>query len=271
MSAVAGRFTALIPARIGSTRLPRKALADLAGVPMVVRVAQRATAAGAARTVVCTDAPEIAAACAAHGVEAVLTAQHPTGTDRLAQACTLLGLAPATIVVNIQGDEPLFPLHLPGLLAARLAAQVDCDIATPAHPITQAAEFFNPNVVKVVIDARERALLFSRAPIPWARDAFSGQAGAAAHFSSAHFSDLPPGLPAWRHVGLYAYRCRFLLRYPGLPRPPLELFENLEQLRALCHGVQIAVVPIDDPLPPGVDTAEDLEEIRRILSAGSAP
>jgi 3-deoxy-manno-octulosonate cytidylyltransferase (CMP-KDO synthetase) len=261
-----GRFIALIPARIGSTRLPRKALADLAGLPMVVRVAQRAAAAGATRTVVCTDAPEIATACAAHGVEAVVTAQHPTGTDRLAEACALLGLEAATIVVNIQGDEPLFPLHLPGLLAARLAAQADCDIATPAHPITDAAEFFNPNVVKVVIDARERALLFSRAPMPWARDAFAAADGAA-----AHRPELPAGLPAWRHVGLYAYRCRFLLRYPGLPRPPLELFENLEQLRALWHGVQIAVAPIDDPLPPGVDTAEDLEEIRRILAAGSPP
>ncbi len=249
-------FVAILPARLASTRLPRKPLADIGGLPMVVRVAQRAAASGAQRVVVAADGEEIAGACRAHGVEAVLTSpDHPTGTDRLAEACTLLDLADDAIVVNVQGDEPLIPPPVIADVAALLARQPDCAIATAAHPLHDAAEFFSPNVVKVVVDRTSRALLFSRAPIPWARDAFA-----------ADRSALPVGLPALRHVGLYAYRGAFLRAYPKLARDPLEAFESLEQLRALTHGYRIAVLMLAAALPPGVDTPEDLERARAALA-----
>ncbi|HUN93112.1 MAG TPA: 3-deoxy-manno-octulosonate cytidylyltransferase [Burkholderiaceae bacterium] len=258
----AGAFDVLVPARFGSTRLPGKALADLGGTPMVVRVARRAARAGARRVVVCTDDARIVAACGAAGVESVLTsAAHATGTDRLAEACSILGLPGDAIVVNVQGDEPLMPPAIIESVAALLRARTDCEIATAAHPLRDAAEFFNPNVVKVVVDHRDRALLFSRAPIPWARDAFAGGGRPAA---------LPPELPAWRHVGLYAYRVRFLLQYPRLPQVPIERLESLEQLRALWHGHGIVVARLREPLPPGVDTAEDLEAVRALIAAGAA-
>lgn len=241
-------FVALIPARLGSTRLPRKPLADIGGAPMVVRVAQRAQAAGAARVVVAADSDEIVAACARHGVEAIATSPaHETGTDRLAEACVKLGLPEESIVVNVQGDEPLIPGQVIADVAAHLARHDECAIATAAHPLTEAAEFFDPNVVKVVLDHAGRALYFSRAPIPWARDAFAVERTA-----------LPPALPAYRHVGLYAYRGAFLRRYPQLQRDALERSESLEQLRALAHGYRIAVLTLAQPLPPGVDTAEQL-------------
>ncbi|GAB4468666.1 MAG: 3-deoxy-manno-octulosonate cytidylyltransferase [Burkholderiaceae bacterium] len=253
------RFVAIVPARLASTRLPRKPLADLGGVPMVVRVAQRAAAAGAQRVVVAADGEAIAAACRAHGVDVVLTApEHPTGTDRLAEACALLGLADDAIVVNVQGDEPLIPPGVIADVAALLSRQPDCAIATAAHPLHDAAEFFSPGVVKVVVDRAHRALLFSRAPIPWARDAFAADRGA-----------LPPGLPALRHVGLYAYRAAFLRAYPKLARDPLEVFESLEQLRALAHGYRIAVLALAEALPPGVDTPEDLERARAAIAERS--
>lgn len=249
-------FVAIVPARLASTRLPRKPLADLGGAPMVVRVAQRAATSGAQRVVVAADGEEIAAACRAHGVEVVLTSPaHPTGTDRLAEACALLDLADDAIVVNVQGDEPLIPPAVIADVAALLARQPDCAIATAAHPLRDAAEFFSPNVVKVVVDRAGRALLFSRAPIPWARDAFA-----------ADRSTLPAGLPALRHVGLYAYRVAFLRAYPKLARDPLEVFESLEQLRALAHGYRIAVLALPGALPPGVDTPEDLEIVRAAVA-----
>jgi 3-deoxy-manno-octulosonate cytidylyltransferase (CMP-KDO synthetase) len=252
-------FVAIVPARLASTRLPRKPLADLAGKPMVVRVAERARESGAARVVVATDSQEIADACAGHGVEAVLTSpDHPTGTDRLAEAARRLGLAPATRVVNVQGDEPLIPVEAVQRVARLLAERADCAMATAAHPIHDAAEFFNPNVVKVVLDRSGRALYFSRAPLPWARDAFADSRSA-----------LPAGLPALRHVGLYAYRVEFLLRFPTLTRAPIEEAESLEQLRALWHGERIAVVELPGALPPGVDTTEDLARVRALLSAHS--
>ncbi len=255
----APRFVAIVPARLASTRLPRKPLADLGGVPMVVRVAQRAAAAGAQRVVVAADGEEIAAACRAHDVDVVLTApDHPTGTDRLAEACALLGLADDAIVVNVQGDEPLIPPAVIADVAALLARQPDCAIATAAHPLHDAVEFFSPSVVKVVVDRAGRALLFSRAPIPWARDAFAADRCA-----------LPAGLPALRHVGLYAYRAEFLRAYPRLPRDPLEMFESLEQLRALAHGYRIAVLMLAEALPPGVDTAEDLARVRAAFAGRS--
>lgn len=269
-SAVAAAFVAIVPARLASTRLPRKPLADLGGVPMVVRVARRAAASGAARVVVAADSDETVAACRAHGVEALLTAaDHPTGTDRLAEAAAYLQLAPGTIVVNVQGDEPLIPPAVIAAVAALLEQRTDCAIATAAHRLHDVAEFFSPNVVKVVTDAKGTALLFSRAPIPWSRNAFSaasrtGQAPGG--FQPGLPAGLPAGLPTLRHVGLYAYRAVFLRKYPSLPRAPIEEHESLEQLRALWHGEHIAVLTLDAPLPPGVDTPEDLARVRGLIS-----
>jgi 3-deoxy-manno-octulosonate cytidylyltransferase (CMP-KDO synthetase) len=263
-AAVPLRFCALIPARMGSTRLPGKPLADIGGVPMVVRVARRAAASGAEAVIVCADSPAIVEVCRAYGVRALLTsASHPTGTDRLAEACRSLGLDAGAIVVNVQGDEPLIPPPIIAGVAAALAADPECDLATAAHALAEAAEFFDPNVVKVVLDARGRALLFSRAPIPWARGAFGDAAAAMAP------AVLPPQLPALRHVGLYAYRAAYLLRFPSLPRPAIEEQESLEQLRALYHGSAIAVLRLDASLPPGVDTPEDLERARRAIAAAA--
>ncbi len=257
-------FIALIPARLASTRLPGKPLADLAGLPMVVRVAQQAIASGAARVVVCADDARILAACERHGVQAMLTAAgHATGTDRLSEAALALGLHADQIVVNVQGDEPLIPPDAIGAVARLLHTRADCDIATCAHRLGRRDELFDPNVVKVVTDARGTALLFSRAPIPWARDDFGPGTTAA--------SALPAHYEALRHVGLYAYRAAFLQRFGQLAPAPIERAEKLEQLRALWHGSRIAVMRIDAPLPPGVDTPEDLERVRSILACrGSA-
>jgi 3-deoxy-manno-octulosonate cytidylyltransferase (CMP-KDO synthetase) len=252
-------FTVLIPARYASTRLPGKPLADIAGKPMVVRVAERALASGAARVVVATDDSRIVASANAHGVDAVLTrADHPTGTDRLAEAAAILGLSEAEIVVNVQGDEPLLDAALIRRMADVLDGAPDAAIATACHPIADEAEAFNPNVVKVVLDARNYALYFSRATIPWARDAFA-----------ARVRSLPPGLPLHRHYGLYAYRVAFLARYPALSPSPLERFEALEQLRALWHGYRIVVEVTGGTPAPGVDTPADLERVRA-LYAGAA-
>ena len=249
------RFVVIVPARLASTRLPRKPLADIGGVPMVVRVARAAAASGADRVAVAADSPEIVDACSAHGVEALLTrTDHASGTDRLAEAVEHLGLADDALVVNVQGDEPLMPATVVRRVAEALAQRTDCAIATACHPLHDAAEFFSPNVVKVVMDANGRALYFSRAPIPWSRDAFA-----------AGRDRLPPGLPARRHVGLYAYRAGFLRRFPQLPPAPLEQHESLEQLRALAHGLGIAVIELPEALPPGVDTPEDLERVRALL------
>ncbi len=250
-------FIVIVPARLASTRLPRKPLSDIGGAPMVVRVAQRALASRAERVVVAADDAEVVAACRAHGVDAILTSPtHETGTDRLAEAVAMLGLAAEQIVVNVQGDEPLLPPQVIDAVAAALDQHADCEIATAAHPITDAAEFFNPNVVKVVTDREGRALYFSRAPIPWARDAFA-----------ASRDTLPVELPTRRHVGIYAYRVRFLQRFPQLESDALETQERLEQLRALAHGFRIAVVNLTGALPPGVDTPDDLEAVRALIRA----
>lgn len=258
-------FVALIPARLASTRLPNKPLADLAGKPMVVRVAELARASGARLVAVATDSDAVAGAVREHGFQALLTrADHPTGTDRLAQAVSMLGLEPEQIVVNVQGDEPLLPTQMIRDVAAALAADDGCSIATAAHPIDDAAEFLNPNVVKVVLDGRRRALYFSRAPIPWDRDRF-------APLASARPTQLPDAMTArrmpLRHVGLYAYRCRFLTAFPALPPSVLEQLESLEQLRALHHGHAISVVVVPGAPPAGVDTPEDLERVRKILES----
>ena len=246
------RFTVLIPARYASSRLPGKPLADLGGKPMVVRVAERARESGAERVVVATDDARIEAAAHAHGVDAIITRDdHPSGTDRLAEAAAKLALADDDIVVNVQGDEPLLDPALMRRVAGTLAASADASIATACHPIADVGEAFNPNVVKVVLDARGHALYFSRAPIPWARGDFSARPPA-----------LPPRLPIYRHYGLYAYRVAFLRAFPALAPAPTEAFEALEQLRALHHGYRIAVDVADGTPAPGIDTPEDLARAR---------
>jgi 3-deoxy-manno-octulosonate cytidylyltransferase (CMP-KDO synthetase) len=249
------RFTVLIPARYASTRLPAKALADIGGRPMVVRVAERARSSGAQRVVVATDDPRIDAAVASHGFDAIMTrATHATGTDRLAEAAALLALAPDEIVVNVQGDEPLLDPALMRRVAHLLAERDDAAMATACHRIIDPTEGFNPNVVKVVLDARNYALYFSRATIPWARDAFAGGARA-----------IPADLPLYRHYGLYAYRVRFLQAFPRLAPAPIESFEALEQLRALWHGHRIVVEIAAGTPAPGVDTEDDLARERELL------
>jgi 3-deoxy-manno-octulosonate cytidylyltransferase (CMP-KDO synthetase) len=243
-------FVVIIPARLASTRLPNKPLADLGGKPMVVRVAERAQQSGASRIIVATDHPDIAAACAAHGVEACMTrADHPSGTDRIAEVAHTLGLAPDAVVVNLQGDEPLIDPALLAACAARISA--DVPMATCAHPLADVADAFNPNVVKVVLDKLGRALYFSRATIPWHRDGFA-----------ATREQLPAGYVPLRHIGLYAYSNAFLQRYPQLEPSPLESIEALEQLRVLWHGVPIAVHVTAEAPHAGVDTPADLERVR---------
>jgi len=249
-------FTVLIPARYASTRLPGKPLADIGGRPMVVRVAENARRSGAARVVIATDDARIVEAATRHGVEACMTrADHATGTDRLAEAAAQLRLPDDGIVVNVQGDEPLLAPSLVARMAELLASREDAAIATACHAIDDVAEAFNRNVVKVVLDARGDALYFSRATIPWARDAFAQGTPAS----------LPDGLPIYRHYGLYAYRVAFLRRYPTLPPAPIERYEALEQLRALWHGERIAVEVTSSTPAPGVDTPEDLERVRAML------
>jgi 3-deoxy-manno-octulosonate cytidylyltransferase (CMP-KDO synthetase) len=248
-------FTVLIPARYASTRLPGKALADLGGTPMVVRVAERARESGAARVVIATDDRRIRDAAHAHGADAIMTnAHHATGTDRLAEAAALLALGDDEIVVNVQGDEPLLDPALMRRVAATLALRDDVAIATACHPLHALDEAFNPNIVKVALDAQNRALYFSRAPIPWARTAFG-----------ATPRTLPPGLPIYRHYGLYAYRVAFLRGFRTLPVAPIEAFEALEQLRALWYGYRVIVEIAEGTPAPGVDTPADLVRVRRLL------
>ena len=251
-------FAVLIPARYASTRLPGKPLSDIAGKPMVVRVAERALASGAERVVIATDDERIRSASAQHGIEAIMTrADHPTGTDRLAEAAAQLKLDDRAIVVNVQGDEPLLEPALIKGVAEELRAHADASIATACHVIEDPEEAFNPNVVKVVLDHAGYALYFSRATIPWARDAFA-----------ASREKIPRGLPVYRHYGLYAYRVGFLRHYPSLAPAQIERFEALEQLRALWHGYRIAVrITVGTPAP-GVDTPQDLERVRALYAAG---
>ncbi|MEW5769360.1 MAG: 3-deoxy-manno-octulosonate cytidylyltransferase [Pseudomonadota bacterium] len=250
-------FLVVVPARYASTRLPAKPLADIAGKPMVVRVLERAGRSGAAGVWAATDHEAVREAVVAHGYQAVMTSPDcASGTDRLAEVAARLGWDDDAVVVNVQGDEPLID---PGLIRATAQALFDhpaASMATVCHPIHDPEEVFNPNVVKVVTDKDGYALYFSRAPIPWARDAWAGDRGG-----------VPEGLPIARHIGLYAYRVGFLKAYPGLSRPALEAFESLEQLRALWHGFRIAVVASDHPSPPGVDTHEDLLKVRALFPA----
>ena len=245
-------FSVMIPARFASSRLPGKALADIAGKPMIVHVAERARESGALRVCIATDDGRIREAVERHGFTAAMTRHdHPTGTDRIAEVVESQGFDPEDIVVNVQGDEPLIEPGLIRAVAGLLSDSPEAAIATACHPIHEAAEMFDPNVVKVVLDHEGYARYFSRAPIPWARDAFARSTSA-----------LPAGLPCFRHIGVYAYRARFLSSFPRLAPSPLERFEALEQLRALWHGFAIAVAVRHDAPHPGVDTPEDLERAR---------
>ena len=248
-------FTVLVPARLASTRLPNKPLADIGGLPMIVRVARQAALSSASAVVVAADHADIVEACVAHGVRTVLTRDdHATGSDRLAEACVLLGLDGQSVVVNVQGDEPLIDPALIDACAALLNQRPDCVMSTAAHAIDTMHELDNPNVVKVVLDAANNALYFSRAPIPWWRDA------------RAAGGDAVPSPAPLRHIGLYAYHAGFLRRFPSLPPSPLEGIEALEQLRVLWHGERI-VVHVSDVRPgPGVDTPEDLARVRALFA-----
>lgn len=255
------RFVAAVPARLAASRLPGKPLADIGGRPMVVRVADQAALSGAAEVWVAADDPAIVSAVQAHGHRACLTrADHPSGTDRLAELAQLRGWADDTIVVNVQGDEPLIDPALIAAVATRLDEDAGASIATACHPLHACGTLFDPNVVKVVLDARDRALYFSRAPIPWAREAFAAGPPAAD-------SPLPEGLPVMRHVGLYAYRVAALRRLSARAPVALERSESLEQLRALWHGEPISVVMTPRAPEAGVDTPEDLARVRAILAS----
>lgn len=250
-------YTVLIPARLASTRLPNKPLVDIGGLPMVVRVAQRVKAGldASIRVVVAADDASILTACNAHQIECLITrVDHPSGSDRLAEACALLGLADDAIVVNVQGDEPLIDTGLVSAVADLLQTHPQATMGTAAHAIQDVADFRNPNVVKVVTDAAGLALYFSRAPIAWWRDGFT-----------QGIETLPDPAPL-RHVGIYSYRVGFLRTFPTLKQAPIETVEALEQLRAMWHGHRIAVHISHQAPGPGVDTPEDLERVRKLIA-----
>ncbi|MFI8373354.1 3-deoxy-manno-octulosonate cytidylyltransferase [Pseudomonas helleri] len=250
-------FTVVIPSRFASTRLPGKPLQMIAGKPMVQHVWEQACKSSAQQVVVATDDQRIVDACNAFGAHVVLTrADHESGTDRLAEVATQLGLASDAIVVNVQGDEPMIPPQVIDQVAANLAAHPEARMATLAEPIEDAQTLFNPNVVKVVSDINGLALTFSRATLPWARDDFA-----------LHPDTLPAGVPYRRHIGIYAYRAGFLHDFVSWGPCWLENTERLEQLRALWHGVRIHVADVLEAPPAGVDTPEDLERVRRLLEA----
>ncbi|WEN13656.1 3-deoxy-manno-octulosonate cytidylyltransferase [Rhodanobacter sp. AS-Z3] len=257
MSNIVAPFIVAIPARFGSTRLPGKPLREIGGVPMVVRVAHRALQAGAVQVVVAVDDQRIADALAGQpGIEICMTrTDHASGSDRLAECAQHYGWSNDSIVVNLQGDEPFAPAA--GIRAvAQALVDDDAPMATLATAIVDAEELFDPNAVKLVCAVGGRALYFSRAPMPWARDAFAGDR-----------TVLPAGLPFLRHIGIYAYRAGFLDRYTRLSRTPLEQIESLEQLRVLEHGHAIAVRLTPEPFPPGIDTEADLIRAEQWLSA----
>lgn len=248
-------FKVVIPARYASSRLPGKPLLDIAGKPMVVRVAERAALSGAEEICIATDHPGIEEALAKQGFAAVMTREdHPSGTDRIAEVVQQRSWADDDIIVNVQGDEPLIDPALIREVADSLAAHPEAAMATACHPIHDKASIFNPNIVKVVADKHGYALYFSRAPIPYARDAYA--AG----------GDAPAGLDVQRHIGIYAYRAGFLKTYSQLAPASIETFESLEQLRVLWHGYRISVAVTEHAPAAGVDTPEDLERVRAIFS-----
>lgn len=249
-------FIVAIPARYGATRLPGKPLRLLRGEPLVLHVVRRALAAGAAQVVVATDDARIVEALRGQPVLVCTTrADHASGSDRIAECAARYGWPDDAVVVNLQGDEPFAPAS--GIRAvARALAEDDAPMATLATPVADAEQLFDPNCVKLVRGANGRALYFSRAPLPWARDAFAQSRGR-----------LPAGIEFLRHIGIYAYRAGFLQRFAALPRTPLEQAESLEQLRALEHGYAIAVRLAPEPFPPGVDTEADLARAAAALGA----
>ncbi|MBI4194719.1 MAG: 3-deoxy-manno-octulosonate cytidylyltransferase [Betaproteobacteria bacterium] len=248
-------FTVIIPARFASARFPGKPLVDIGGKPMVVHVAERARKSGAREVIVATDHAEIAAAAGRFGCAVAMTRRaHASGTDRLAEVVTRRRYPAGHIVVNVQGDEPLIEPALIRAVAMNLARHPEAQIATACTPIRSARDLGNPNVVKVVLDNLGHALYFSRAPIPFARDAYA-----------RGIRTVPRGLPVYRHLGIYAYRCAFLRRFTRLAPVPIERFEALEQLRALAHGFRISVAVTRAAPHPGVDTPRDLQRVRRLL------
>ena len=250
-------FTVVIPARYASSRFPGKPLVDIAGKPMVVRVAERARRSGAREVLVATDHAGIARIVEDHGFAAIMTRRdHASGTDRIAEVAARRRFPDRHIVVNVQGDEPLIDPRLITQVAESLARHRDADIATACTPIRDAREFSSPNIVKVVLDNHGYALYFSRAPVPFARDAFARGIRA-----------LPRDLPAYRHLGIYAYRCAFLRRFARLSGAAIERHEALEQLRALANGYRISVAITRRSPHPGIDTPRDLQRLRRLLSA----
>lgn len=251
-------FTVVIPARYGSTRLPGKPLLDIHGKPMVQRVWEQAGRSSAGRVVIATDDERIAETARRFGADALMTRpDHPSGTDRLQEVVQALELPAHHIIVNVQGDEPLIPPAVIDQVAANLAQHETAGIATLCEPITSEEDLRNPNVCKVVADAQGIALYFSRAPIPWPREAFASGEGT-----------LPDGGEWLRHIGIYAYRADFLHRFVGWPPAPQEKLEQLEQLRALHHGTGIHVATCCEQVPPGVDTQQDLDDVRELLAAG---
>jgi 3-deoxy-manno-octulosonate cytidylyltransferase (CMP-KDO synthetase) len=253
-------FHVVIPARLASTRLPGKALLPIAGKPMVVRVAEQAAKSGARQIWVATDHHAIAAAVQEHGFKSCLTGEHHvSGTDRIAEVVEQRGWSDETIVVNVQGDEPLIPPNLIYAVAQHLHDHPECAVATACHPIHDAETLRNPNVVKAVLDQQGNALYFSRAPIPWPRDAF------------AQGSALPENLTALRHIGIYAYRAGFLRAFRQLAPAVIEQVEALEQLRVLWHGYKIGVTITQNAPPTGVDTEEDLRSARKQFDAAYNP
>jgi 3-deoxy-manno-octulosonate cytidylyltransferase (CMP-KDO synthetase) len=247
------KFNVVIPARYASTRLPGKPLLDIAGKPMVVWVAERAKQSGAGQVVVATDDVRILEVVDQHGHQSVMTrADHVSGTDRIAEVALHEGWPDDAIVVNVQGDEPLIEASLIIEVAAALANSKDAVMATACHAIHSKADFINPNIVKVVLDAQGNALYFSRAPIPYPRDTFAQ-------------TELPLGIPAYRHIGIYAYRAKFLKEYAGLKPAAIEQFESLEQLRVLHQGYKIAVAISENAPAAGVDTEADLAYVRDLM------
>jgi 3-deoxy-manno-octulosonate cytidylyltransferase (CMP-KDO synthetase) len=260
-------YIVVIPARYASTRLPGKPLADIGGKPMVRHVYERACESGASRVVIATDDTRIEAACREFGAEVVMTsADHASGTDRLEEVARKLAFGPRDRVVNVQGDEPLIPPALIDQVAANLEAFPDAAIATLCEPITDAATLFNPNVVKVVTDARGMAHYFSRAPIPWAREAWDSSSLSGA--LSGENLPMPDNARYFRHIGIYGYRVSLLQAFVGWPPAPTELAESLEQLRALYNGALIHVEEAATAPAAGVDTAQDLERLRAMFNRG---
>ncbi|BBB26099.1 3-deoxy-manno-octulosonate cytidylyltransferase [Amphritea japonica] len=252
-------FSVVIPARFGSSRFPGKPLADIAGKPMVQHVYERAIQSEAQRVIIATDDQRIADAAKSFGAEVCLTsADHPSGTDRLQEVVHSLGFYADDIVVNVQGDEPLIPPRVINQVAHNLSAVPEASIATLSEPITDIESLLNPNVVKVVSDQTGRALYFSRAPMPWPRDAFASEQGRQV---------LPEGVNYQRHIGIYAYRVKLLNDFVKWAPAPLEETECLEQLRAMWNGAVIHVDEADELPPAGVDTPEDLERIRHLFDA----